>query len=498
MKNIIKIFLIFAIITSMASAVYYPYKSTFPLSADISMNNHKLTGLAAPTASNDAATKAYVDGSGGSGGDLIVTVGSDPKCDYVTDGTNDHVEWQQAIDYVHACGGGAVYGMTQIYYPAQMILIRENVHIIGPNYPISGRYVRDRSIATGCQFNIVHKSDSAFVMFNGAAIENCIFYYPNQYTNAAPDVYPATIRFHQNGTAPASDILIRQCLAVNPYHFINMNIAHQRLIVEDCCGFPLQYGINTSISFDIDYIQRNSWNAGYYEEAGSTLKNYVATHGCAYSVGDSDWPLFENNGCYGYKYGLYWWDNGDGIITANTFDGTQFAITITDNSFGTDVTDNIMNCIGGYGVQYAGTCGINVISGNDNRISDNEVVASVTGISVSTKGNSIVGNKIRYFNVAGADVGRGIYLKPGSSLCTVIGNSVDSSGIQTNLGIVIDYSTHGHIVNSNIIYNTGYGIYVANGATDFTCVGNSLNLCTSGIGDNSGSVNKEIAHNIIS
>lgn len=68
MKNLIKLVLAFVIITSMAGAVYYPYKTTTSLSADISMNSHKLTDLAAPTASNDAATKAYVDSSGGYGG----------------------------------------------------------------------------------------------------------------------------------------------------------------------------------------------------------------------------------------------------------------------------------------------------------------------------------------------------------------------------------------------------------------------------------------------
>lgn len=47
----------------MTSAVYYPYKTSTALSADISMNNHKLTNLATPTIATDAATKAYYDTS---------------------------------------------------------------------------------------------------------------------------------------------------------------------------------------------------------------------------------------------------------------------------------------------------------------------------------------------------------------------------------------------------------------------------------------------------
>jgi len=100
MKNLIKLVLALVLLISVTSAVYYPYKSTFPLSADISMNNHKLTDLAAPTASNDAATKAYVDSSGGSGGsvgDPFVTVGPYAWCDFVTDGTSDETEVNTAL-----------------------------------------------------------------------------------------------------------------------------------------------------------------------------------------------------------------------------------------------------------------------------------------------------------------------------------------------------------------------------------------------------------------
>lgn len=68
MKNLIKLVLALVLLISVTSAVYYPYKTTTSLSADISMDNHKLTDLAAPTASNDASTKGYVDDHWGIGG----------------------------------------------------------------------------------------------------------------------------------------------------------------------------------------------------------------------------------------------------------------------------------------------------------------------------------------------------------------------------------------------------------------------------------------------
>jgi len=68
MKNLIKLVLALVLLISVTSAVYYPYKTSTALSADISMNNHKITDLAAPTASNDASTKGYVDDHWGIGG----------------------------------------------------------------------------------------------------------------------------------------------------------------------------------------------------------------------------------------------------------------------------------------------------------------------------------------------------------------------------------------------------------------------------------------------
>lgn len=68
MKNLIKLVLTLVLLISVTSAVYYPYKTSTALSADISMNNHKITDLAAPTASNDASTKGYVDDHWGIGG----------------------------------------------------------------------------------------------------------------------------------------------------------------------------------------------------------------------------------------------------------------------------------------------------------------------------------------------------------------------------------------------------------------------------------------------
>lgn len=56
----------------------HPYVSTGggTLSGNLAMGGNKVTGLASPTASSDAATKAYVDAAGGGSGEDCWGVGS--------------------------------------------------------------------------------------------------------------------------------------------------------------------------------------------------------------------------------------------------------------------------------------------------------------------------------------------------------------------------------------------------------------------------------------
>jgi hypothetical protein len=250
MKNIIKIFLIFAIITSMASAVYYPYKSTFPLSADISMNNHKLTDLAAPTASNDAATKAYVDssgGSGGSGGVEVVTVGPSATNDYVTDGTNDYVEIQQALN--DAVDGERVVEVQPADYnfgASGYIDIPNGIKITCPAEPAFGSSGYVSGSKQCAAFRITSTTTTPVIMRGGTVLENIYLVYPNQVDPNNVIVYPSTIIAATTIQEwDACPITIRGCVAGNAYKFIDFSTVDvlNDVLIEHVKGSVLHTGV---------------------------------------------------------------------------------------------------------------------------------------------------------------------------------------------------------------------------------------------------------------
>lgn len=62
---------------------------------------------------------------------MVVVATSTGMGDYVTDGTNDNVEIQAAIDYVSIFGGGTVYLKNGYYYASSTIVIKANVYLMG-------------------------------------------------------------------------------------------------------------------------------------------------------------------------------------------------------------------------------------------------------------------------------------------------------------------------------------------------------------------------------
>lgn len=422
------------------------------------------------------------------------TVG--PTGDYVTDGTADDVQWQAAIDAAYVAGGGIVRGDAGAYNLAAQVVVRENVHLKGINNPTSGGYVRDWSEPRGTQFNITDTTTEAFVCYNGATIEDMIFYYPDQQTNATPDVYPATIRVATNGTSVASDILISRCLAVNPYYFVDGTAAHHVLRVTDCVGYPLMYGVKTNDATDIDYIQGNHWNPNYFYDRGTVLLTWVRANGYAFYIEDSDWPRIQNNFAWGYKNGLWMIDVDNAFVTANGFDRTSYGIGLT-TSRGNVINDNQLNIWGESYTSPSETYGISIISGEDNVVEGNTIVSAARGILSNSAGNVFNGNKFRDCNTGENADGKGLYLLADADRNVVVGNQFNGNSRDNTIALAVENGNVGSSINSNVIYNyDDYGIFFVSGATEFTCIGNVAKGCGDGIADGSGSVTKAIDHNI--
>jgi len=428
----------------------------------------------------------------------FVTVGTSADADYITDGVADNVQIQAAVDTVYALGGGVVQLLLDEYHFASDagVTVKEHVTIRGVNNPMDGTLTQSYTTAHGSVIMVYSKTVPAFKMYPASTVEDLWVYYPNQNTNAAPVVYPGAFYITADGSVPASDQTIRRVMAANPYIFVDAYRAHYRLIVEDCAGYPLYVGVRTQDSTDIDYIQRNHFNPNYYTGRGETLVAWVMANAYAFYIVDADWPRIQDNFCWGYKYGIYLYEVDDAFVTNNGCDRTSYGINLilsNDNH----IQGNVLNIFGASYISPSESFGINVASGDDNIIEGNSIVSAVYGIRSNGSGTIIMGNKLRDINTGENLYSNAIQIMSGGDQNVVVSNHCNGNSRDNTIAIGIESGNSGSVVNSNVMYNyDDYGIFIVSGATNFTAIGNIAIGCGDGICDNSGSVTKEIAHNI--
>lgn len=361
MKNLIKLVLALVLLISVTSAVYYPYKSTFPLSADISMNNHKLTGLAAPTASNDAATKAYVDGTGGSGGsvgDPFVTVGPYAWCDFVTDGTADQIEINAALSnykmaYLVNDGYFAISGNIIIPSGGKYYLIGLPYNGIKPELRFFSAHGITESDSLQKSFEIsnihinMNSQSGSAIQFNHGVINTEIF-----------NCRIANIT--------QADVNVRDGIGIEGTGTLGVtNLEIYSNVVEDVIGRPI-------------YV------AGVFDEdnmvvAGSiNIHDNTVLHGRPYSIEafaaiEANHAIIQGNFVLGYgaKGNTYVDCRGDGLSSVR---GTTFA---NNRIFGTGkngIHPGEESVVIGNVIKYCGSNGIDFYYSNNSNIIGNIVM----------------------------------------------------------------------------------------------------------------------------
>lgn len=303
MKNLIKLVLALVLLISVTSAVYYPYKTSTALSADISMNNHKLTNLATPTIATDAATKAYVDSSDGSGGDGVVTVGPYAWCDYVTDGINDYVEFQSAIDALDDLHGGKLVVADGIYnlgVSAPTITVKNWIEICGASNSITVQHTSNsnRNVA---QIRITNTAVPAFTLKAGSTIRHLQFYYPNQATNGNPTVYAPTLQVASDGqTAP---ITIEYCHAMNPYIFFKSDQTCSGITIDNIKGMPIYKFAEINYCYDFTKLSNIHINPMYGTTndvfPGANLRSWMSDNTILFDIPLCDGFYMSDVLCYG-------------------------------------------------------------------------------------------------------------------------------------------------------------------------------------------------------
>ena len=407
------------------------------------------------------------------------TVGPHPYCDWITDGVADDVQIQQAIDYLDACGGGRIQLTADTYVLANQIRVKEDVHIEGITIPYRDRIIlADHQIS---QFNITNAIDNAFVMVASSGIERCGFYYPNQQTNAAPDVYPATIKLvNSPSTMIPKDVYIAENLAINPYIFCDATVAHERLSFMRNLGSPISVGLDLDHSSDIDYIEGNHWNPNFAPHIlGINIYNWMIANSIGFRVGRADGAKFLNNFTWGYYQGAKFLGTDMITISSNAFDATPRCIDCV-NLTNSRISNNLCYAFDAFNSALpANAVGISLEmsagGGANNIVSGNTVVSAATGIYSNCPKTVIVGNNVVGFDsICGYN--KGIWCYTSAPRCVISNNFVDGVGHANGGGIVVEATQF--VMSGNLIYNCpSSGFFIVNGLDDYTIVGNVTKTC---------------------
>jgi parallel beta-helix repeat protein len=400
-----------------------------------------------------------------------VMVGFDATCDYVCDGTADEVQINQATSF---CNSSATIKEVRlqngVYNLAAAVIAYENVHIIGSGHAIGLR----RDMANTAAVLTVSTQISAISAYRGSWIDNLAFYYPSQQTNAAPTSYPATIILTNDGNAP-NDCMISKCLFVNSYIGVNALVAHERLRVLNCAGWPLYIGIEIDLSTDIDYIKDNHFNPNYYSGNGSTLVAWMESNAIGIKSGQADGAQIVGNFLWGYLWAIYTTGNIQWII-GNGGEGT--------NGLYMSATQHnrvIGNYFDGQDSAVATQIQIQITGGGvDNVVEGNTVFSNQYGIVITSGSRNIISNN--EVGLVGGSNAKCIYIAAGT-YNTISTNICNGGNMAGTIGIAMEAGCNETNIINNIVYNTsasGWGIYVANGSDYYIVTGNNCHTVGNG------------------
>lgn len=425
-----------------------------------------------------------------------ISIGPYSFCTYQTDGTDDYVQWQAAINYLsNTYNGGIVYLVGNINLGNGDIVSQPNIETRGINFPIQN--ARTSPSLSGAQVTRVcitkTTGTGAITLTHVNAIKNIMFWYPNQNMNSAPIVYPPTIKIADN----ANQILIQRCNCGNAYWFIDANTptSHDSLRVDQVYGSPLyRFALISNNGGGDTFILTDIWPQYMMSVPGNTLLSWIQENLIAFEINRADGIRFINCNIFSANSGYIFHGTArpeilegqlDSVLNPITSDTSAYLInidnTLIDNyryigSPQWPINVNAIHLAGGYGhtvrarVMRCGCNGI-VVDGNAyGCIISNNLLGEIQkgangvgrGILITGSNNIINNNTINGLSVAGS---QGICINGSNN--TVIGNIIDN------------------IVNS--------ALELQSGSAHNTIVGNN-GKTTSGLLDSSGQIN-EIAHN---
>ncbi len=284
------------------------------------------------------------------------------NADFVCDGTNDHVEIQQAIDNLPS-GGGSVYLREGTYDIGATITLNNNVALIGAG--------------AGTWLYLANNVDDDVIY--GTGLDNLLVADLRIYGNGANNTGGHGIYILNAWKFRIEDVWVENC----DKDGINLTFCWYSTVSNSILDGNGQYGITV---------------------AGASQNVNVVGNVCTGNVDGGlyletlYWSTVSGNTTEGNLWGIVAWAGSESnAITGNTVVGNdEHGIYFGTSDKYNTITGNIVSSNGGHGIYLLSNCDHNTISGNaiDSNSQDTNNVDN--GIQIKTSNyNNIQGNTVR-------------------------------------------------------------------------------------------------------
>jgi len=277
--------------------------------SDLDATGYRISGLPAPSAGNDAATKAYVDAHAGGGGGGGLPEGWVSVMDYgaAADGVTD--DTAAAVAAVAAATSVVYFPPGNYFFAGSIGVVPANISLMGGPFlgphgnvnTTSTWYLPNNNLsptAGGTCFlltaNAGNGAGTRFIsLSDNSSVTGITFYWPNQLKTAVtPTAYPWAIYL---GTGAASSV--KYCNFVNGYQCIYIENTMFSL-VEEVRGQALFRGIKCEGNFDVTRLRGVHFNASW--DTNGNAGTYTATNAIAFDFGRNDLIIAEE--CFAFLH----------------------------------------------------------------------------------------------------------------------------------------------------------------------------------------------------
>jgi hypothetical protein len=284
---------------------------------------------------------------------LYVTVGTS-DCDYITDGTDDAVQIQAAIDY---CAGAVGRPRTVILCNGEYnlgdysIILKRGIELRGMTSAYVAADGGSWAPGVGTTLNVTSVTYSAVVMYSGSSLRCLRFDYPNQSASSVI-AYPATITDGADiQSASISGINVEYIVGCMPYNFIDFSTSAASTRVDYAInhirGDPLKYGVSLDKCVHLCTVVDAQFVPGFGGRMvpnHGTILNYMFDNLRAFYSNRNDGGYFQN--CITWCSNQAFIVGESGISLINCMGDASYSPLIISSTFTTSV-------IGGYFVALA-------------------------------------------------------------------------------------------------------------------------------------------------